>query len=142
MRMFDAPEHDDDHVETVDHAEGVDAAIVISFGAVLLGREALAVETFTEVVRYLGGLMADDVITNFRPYFYADGSHGDVIGFFIVEGDRESLDGLRREETFVRKMIRIGAAVANVRVHTLSAGSGAGRVVNIYREVRSELGLI
>ena len=42
----------------------------------------------------------------------------------------------------MRQMLRAGAATDNVRVHTLIAGSDAGRLVNLYREVRAELGLI
>ena len=38
--------------------------------------------------------------------------------------------------------LRAGAAVQNVRVHTMVAGSEAGRLVNMYREVRQELGFL
>jgi len=115
---------------------------MLSFGAVHPGREALAVDVFTEVSRYLGKLLGDDVITSFEPYFFADGQLGDVSGFFIVQGMRERLDELRRDEAFTRLVLRTGAATQNMRVHTLVAGSEAGRLVNLFREVRTELGLI
>ncbi|HEV2369776.1 MAG TPA: hypothetical protein VGR90_07860 [Acidimicrobiales bacterium] len=120
----------------------VDGALMISFGAVLPGREALAVELFTELSRYLGKLLADEVIGAFKPYFFADGQMGDVIGFFLVDGRRDRLDELRRDESFVRMMLRAGAAVEHVRAQTLAAGSQAGRLVNLYEDVRHELGLI
>lgn len=120
----------------------VDGALMLSFGAVHAGREALAVEVFTEVSRFLGRLLADDAITSFEPYFFADGQLGDVSGFFIVQGARERLDELRRDEGFTRLVLRAGAATQNMRVHTLVAGSEAGRLVNLFREVRTELGLI
>jgi hypothetical protein len=116
-------------------------AVMLSFGAVHPGREALAVEQFTEVSRYLGKLLADDVIEGFKPYFFADGMHGDVSGFFIIEGQRERLDALRRKEDFLRVVLRTSAATANVRVHSLIAGSEAGRLVNLYKDVRRDLGL-
>ena len=75
-------------------------------------------------------------------YFFADGMLGDVSGFFLLEGRRERLDGLRRDEAFVRQLLQAGAATRNVRSHALVAGSEAGRLVNLYREVRQELGLI
>jgi hypothetical protein len=106
------------------------------------GRERLAVDLFVEVGRYLGRLMDSGVVSTFRPYFFADGQVGDVSGFFLLEGDREELDALRRDEEFVALLLRAGAATANVRVHTLLAGSDAGRLVNLYREVRQELGLL
>ena len=115
-------------------------ALMLSFGAVHPGREALAVAQFTEVSRYLGKLLADDVIENFKPFFFADGMQGDVSGFFLLEGQRERLDALRRREDFQRLVLRTGAATANVRVHSLIAGTEAGRLVNLYRDVRSELG--
>jgi DASS family divalent anion:Na+ symporter len=76
------------------------------------------------------------------PIFYADGQVADVIGFFLIEGHRESLDVVRRRGDFVRQVLRLGAATANVRVQTLVAGTEAGRLVHLYRGIRSELGLI
>ena len=132
---------DDDLVEYPAHAP-IDGALMVSFGAVHTGREALAVELFTELSRYLGKLLADGKVSAFRPFFFADGMMGDVLGFFLIEGRRDALDQLRREEEFVRMILRAGAASQNVRVHTLMAGSQAGRLVRLYGEVRSELGLI
>ena len=127
---------------TVEPHTHIDGAVMISFGAVQTGREALAVDTFVELSRYLGQLLTDGVIAEFQPFFFADGQLGDVSGFFIVEGQRAKLDALRRDEAFLRQILRAGAATENVRVHTLVAGSDAGRLVNLYREVRAELGLI
>lgn len=132
---------DDDLVEYPAHTP-IDGALMVSFGAVHTGRETLAVELFTELSRYLGKLLADGEVSAFRPFFFADGMMGDVLGFFLIEGRRDALDRLRREEEFVRMMLRAGAATHNVRVHTLMAGSQAGRLVRLYGEVRSELGLI
>lgn len=120
----------------------IDGALMVSFGAVLAGRESLALDLFTELSRYLGGLLGDGVITSFQPLFFADGAIGDMIGFFLVEGRRARLDELRRHEDFVRLILRAGAATANVRVHTLVAGSEAGRLVNLYGETRRALGLL
>lgn len=128
--------------EQVPHAPRVDGALMISFGAVHPGRERLAVETFTELSRYLGVLLTEGIVSDFQPFFFADGQMGDVSGFFIIEGNRTDLDALRRQETFVRQLLRAGAATANVRVHTLVAGSDAGRLVNLYRDIRQDLGLL
>jgi len=132
----------DEVPEAVPHPPRVDAALMLSWGAVYPGREALAVELFTEISRYLGRLLADEVITTFEPFFFADGLQVDVSGFFLMQGRRERLDELRRDEAFTRLVLRVGAGAQNVRVHTLAAGSEAGRLVNLYREVRTELGLI
>ena len=133
---FDA----DDVPEGRPHPVHTSGALMLSFGAVHPGREDLAVELFTETSRYLGKLLADEVIEGFKPYFFADGMQGDVVGFFVIEGQRERLDALRRREEFQRLLLRVGAATANVRVESLVAGTEAGRLVNLYKEVRSELG--
>jgi hypothetical protein len=127
---------------TVEPHTRIDGAVMISFGAVQTGREALADDTFFELSRYFGQLLTDGVISAFQPFFFADGQLGDVSGFFIIEGRREQLDDLRRDETFLRHVLHASAATHNVRVHTLVAGSDAGRLVNLYREVRKELGFI
>lgn len=120
----------------------LDGALMISFGSVVPGREQLAVGSFTELSRYLGRLVADERIRGFKPFFFADGLLGDMSGFVLLEGRRDDLDGVRREPEFVRQLLRAGAALAAVRVSTLVAGSEAGRLVNLYRSVRAELGLL
>ena len=133
---------DPDIPDDPEPAEHVSGALMLSFGAVHIGREALAVEMFTEVSRFLGALLADDAITAFSPYFFADGQLNGTSGFFLIEGNRERLDALRREPGFQRLLLRTGAATANVGVNTLIAGTEAGRLVNLYRRVRGELGLL
>lgn len=132
----------DDNPEEREPHEHVDGALMLSFGAVYPGREQLAVGMFEEVSKRIGELLTTGVISSFKPFFFADGMLSDVAGFFILEGRRETLDGVRREEWFQRLLLRAGATVGNVRVHTLIAGSEAGRLVNLYREVRTELGFL
>lgn len=119
----------------------VDGALMVSFGPVKAGREDLAVDLFTELSRFLGRLLGDGAVTGFRPYFFADGPTAGVIGFFLVEGHRDALDALRRQEEFVRMTLRLGAATEALRVQSLVAGSQAGRLVHLYEEVSRELGL-
>ena len=120
----------------------VDGALLVSFGAVHPGRERLAVDTFTELSRFLGERLSDGDLTSFQPFFYGGGAVNGTVGFFLVEGHRERLDDLRNDERFARLLLRAGAATANVRVDPLVAGPEAGRLVNLYREVRDELGLL
>ena len=120
----------------------VDGALMVSFGAAHPGRERLAVETFTELSRFFGERLSDGQISTFQPFFFAGGAVGGTVGFFLVEGRRDALDQLRHHEEFVRLMLRAGAASSDVRVDPLVAGSEAGRLVNLYREVRDELGLL
>jgi len=124
-----------------DHAH-VDGAVMVSFGAVHPGREQLAFDTFTELSRFFGRQLSDGVISSFQPFFFADGAVRGTIGFFLLEGRRDALDALRRDDAFLRLQLRASAATADVRVDTLVAGSEAGRLANLSREVRDELGLL
>jgi hypothetical protein len=123
-----------------DHTH-VDGALLVSFGPPHPGRERLAGEVFTELSRAFGRRLSDGELSSFQPFFFADGSVGGMTGFFLLEGRRDVLDGLRRDESFVRLLLRASAAHADVRVDTLVAGSEAGRLVNLHREVHDELGL-
>ena len=115
---------------------------MVSFGAVHPGRERLAVDTFTELSRFFGERLSDGHLTSFQPFFYGSGAVGGTVGFFLLEGHRDRLDDLRNDGSFARLLLRAGAATANVRVEVLLAGPEAGRLVNLYREVRDELGLL
>ena len=132
----------DEDVPPLDEHEHVSGALMLSFGEIHPGRENAAVAAFREMARYFGRLLSEGVITEFKPYFFADGPLGDVLGFFIVEGRREKLDELRRDEEFRRVHLRMGATSEHVRVNTMAAGSAAGRLANLYRDVRVELGLL
>src|SRR5207245_5976451 len=97
-------EHDEDiRPLSVDH---VDGALLISFGAVHVGREALAVDQFTELSRYLGRVLAEGAISGFRPYFFADGRSGDVVGFLLLEGRRDRLAPPRPQEGLPRHVAK------------------------------------
>jgi hypothetical protein len=120
----------------------VDGALLVSFGAVHPGREQLALDTFTELSRFFGRHLSDGVISSFQPFFFADGAVRGTVGFFLLEGRRDALDELRRDESFMKLQLRAASAMAEVRVDTLIAGSEAGRLANLYREVRDELGLL
>lgn len=120
----------------------VDGALMVSFGSVHPGRERLAVDTFTELSRFFGERLSDGDVTSFQPFFYGGGSVGGIVGFFLLEGHRERLERMRNAEGFGRLLLRAGAAHANVRVDSLLAGPEAGRLVNQFREVRDELGLL
>ena len=124
------------------HHTHVDGALMVSFGAVHPGRERLAVDTFTELSRFFGERLSEGDLTSFQPFFYGAGAVGGTVGFFLLEGHRDRLDVLRDDEAFARLLLRAGAATANVRVDALLAGPEAGRLVNLYREVRDELGLL
>jgi hypothetical protein len=129
-------------VSDAGHHTHVDGALMVSFGAVHPGRERLAVDIFTELSRFFGERLTDGDLTSFQPFFYGSGAVGGTVGFFLLEGHRDRIQAMQASEAFARLLLRAGAATTNVRVDPLLAGPDAGRLVNLYREVRDELGLL
>jgi hypothetical protein len=123
----------------VGHEQHITGGLMLTFGAAHPGREQLAVEVFRSLSRFLGEVLADHLICSFKPYFYAAGGVGTTAAFFLVEGDRDQLEALRRRDDFQRLLLRAGTATADVRVHALVAGAAAGRLANLYRDVFGEL---
>lgn len=144
--MSDSDVFDDEHPEEVpterEPIEHVDGALMVSFGAVVPGRERLASENFVEVSQYFGKLRADGRISDFRLYFFADGQFAETNGFWILQGRRRDLDAIRTDEEFIRLFARGTASNQNVRIENLWAGATAGRIANVYREARREIGLL
>lgn len=138
----DVPYPDDVPTDPEDPPEHIDGMLMISFGRVQPGRETLAIDTFTEISRFLGKQVAEDAISSFKPCFYADGQEAGSIGFFLVEGHRENLDALRRQAEFVQMVLKMGAATTQIGVHTLIAGTQAGRLVHLYQQLHGDLGLL
>ncbi len=120
----------------------VDGALSVSFGAPHPGRERLALDSFTDLSKFLGACLADGELTSFQPFFFAAGPVAGTIGFVLAEGRREVVGDLLHRESFVRLVLQMRAASENVRVEVLVAGSEAGRLVNLYREVCEDLGLL
>jgi len=133
----------DEDLEPVARPEHINAALMLSFGGVQPGREALAGDVYQEVYRFLGRVLAEGRIQRFKPYFFADGQLFDMIGFFLLEAhDRAELLALRQDEEFERLLAKAAAVTQTLRMSILNSGAAAGRVLNLHQTVREELGLV
>jgi hypothetical protein len=118
----------------------INAALMLSFGEVVPGREHLASESLVEVSRFLGSALSDDRISHFTPYFFADGPLADVVGFFLIEAEsRSQLFDLRTDQEFEEILAKAVISVRNIRLNTMHTGSEAGRILNLHRRVRDEI---
>lgn len=116
-----------------------DEALFIGWGEVVRGREKKAVEVFNESVQYYGQLQQDGQIESIDAWFLAPHG-GDLDGFFLLRGDREQLDEVRRSPEFERLQTRAGMIVDRTGTVNAYTGEALGRLMGQFQEAAGELG--
>ena len=116
-----------------------DQALFLGWGEIVRGRESQAVDVFNESVQYYGQLQESGRIESFEAWFLSPHG-GDLGGFILLRGERESLDEIARSPEFERLQTR--AAMIAERTGTLNAytGEALGRLMGVFQESAGELG--
>ncbi len=81
-----------------------DAAILIRWDRSLPGREQQGLSLFGNALEYYGTLQSQGTIESFEPVLLSPGS-GDLNGFILIRGSADKLAALKRDDTFVERMI-------------------------------------
>jgi hypothetical protein len=116
-----------------------DDALFLGWGEVARGREQKAVEVFGEVIAYYGQLQQDGKIESFEPYFLAPHG-GDLGGFVLLHGERESLDEIARSDEFQRLQTRTAMIVdGSGTVHAIT-GEALAQSLATFQEAAGDLG--
>ena len=103
------------------------------------GREAGAVAAFGEGVQYFGELAARGEIESFESFFL-DAHGGDLNGFFLVRGERASLDRLRyNDERFQRWITKAQLNVDGIGVLGAVTGETLGQQMAVFTAAAAEL---
>ena len=77
-----------------------DSVLFLGWNRSIAGREQQAMQLFQKVIEFYGQLQAEGRIESFEPVILA--AHGgDLNGFFLLRGDAEKLDEVRRDDTFI-----------------------------------------
>ena len=114
-------------------------ALFLGWGPVVRGRELKATEVFQETLTYYGTLQQDGRIDSFEPVLI--GPHGgDLAGFILLRGARDSLDRVRSSEEFQRLIVRAASIVDNVGVIDAYTGEALAQQMARFRTVSEELG--
>jgi hypothetical protein len=114
-------------------------AIFIGWGAPVRGREQKGLEVFGETVELWGRLQQEGKLESFEPVFI--GPHGgDLQGFFLLRGERATLDEIARSEEFERVATRAGFIVESFGVLPAYCGEGIQAPMAIYQAAAAELG--
>jgi hypothetical protein len=116
-----------------------DDGLFIGWGEVVRGREAKAVEVFTEAVAYYSKLQEQGQIESFEPWFLAPHG-GDLGGFIIVRGERERLDEVVRSEQFEKLQTRVAMIVDGSGFVQAAAGESLARGMGQFQEAIADLG--
>lgn len=109
-----------------------DTALFVGFGAPARAREPQALALFEQWVGYCSDLRERGEIESFEPVLL-DAHGGDLAGFFLLRGDGERLDRLRRDGDFRRLSARAQLVVEGFGVVGAHAGDALTEQLAIYR---------
>jgi hypothetical protein len=113
-------------------------ALFVGWGTVVRGREQMALQVFRETVEFWGRAQQDGRIESFEPIFL-EPHGGDLVGFFLVRGDRDRLQEIRVSEEFSRIVARAGAIVDGFGVVTAYGDEEIARLRGQFEELAGEL---
>ena len=114
-------------------------ALFIGWGDVVRGREKQSLQVFQESVEYWGKLQQEGRIEGFDVYLLAPHG-GDLNGFAILRGERQSLAEIRFSDEFERLIARASAIIQSPGVVPAYSGEALGRQMAIFQDVANEFG--
>lgn len=109
-----------------------EAALFISWGQPVRGREKRANEQMRESVRYWERLQAEGQIE--RCDWAALSGHEDLWGIALLRGTAEQIDVVRRSEEFGRNILRVSLVADRVGVADAMVDEGAAQGMNVWDE--------
>ena len=112
--------------------------LFIGWGAPVRGREAKSLEVFNEAIAYAGRLQEEGRIESSEIVLLTPHG-GDLYGFQLLRGSRESLDAVRADEEFQRLTFRAGLIVEGLGVVPALLGESLGQGIQLYQEQLGEL---
>ena len=115
------------------------AALFIGYGPPMPGRERQSLQVFGEAIQYYGSLQQQGQIENFESVFL-EPHGGDLSGFFLLRGDRDTLNRVRYTEEFLRLTNRAGLVVQNIGIVSAFIGEEQNRLFQDFLAQVSALG--
>jgi hypothetical protein len=115
-----------------------DAALFIGWGNAVRGRERQALNVFGEAVGFWTKLQQDGEVESFETVFL-EPHGGDLLGFFLVRGEREALAALRVRDDVVRLNLRASLIVENFGFVGGAVGSGIDQQMGFFQAGIDEL---
>lgn len=110
-----------------------DRMLFISWKEPARGREARALEIFSEALAILGGRQQDGRIESFDVGLFDP--NGALGGYILVKGSQEQISELQASEDFRRNTTESAVAVDGIAHHGGVTGEGVGENLGRYQEV-------
>ena len=115
-----------------------DHALFVGWGEVVTGREQQATRVFGETMEYFGRLQQQGEIAGVEPFFL-EPHGGDLGGFFLLRGDRDSLAELRWSDELQRINSRATMIVEGFGVVGAEFGDRIQAQMQLFLEAAGEL---
>lgn len=113
------------------------SAIIFSYTRPAVGREAKAMEGFTDAMTFFGKLAADGKCGEPMPYLAPSGR-----GMMIIHGEREALVEILGSEDFAKLYMKVTFAAPDITYEMVSAGEGVLDVMQAWSSVGLDLGYL
>lgn len=113
-------------------------ALFVGWGAIITGREKTAAKVLGEAMEYLQRLQREAAIESvevvtLEPY------GGDLQGFVLIKGEKDSLARLRVNDEFVRLIVGVQLVHSNVRVVGAYTGAEMQQLFQMWDEQEDRL---
>lgn len=110
-----------------------DAALFIGWDRPVAGKESMAVELFATAQNYFEKQQKKGLVESFEPVLISAHA-GDLNGFMLVRGTPENLAQIRRDDEFLKIVIRCNVALTHFGVVEAYRGQSIKKVMDIYRQ--------
>ena len=111
------------------------AAIMFTYGRAAPGREAKALEVFTDSLTFWGKLAADGKCGEPMVYLAPSG-----LGMMIIHGERETLFEILGTDEFAKLYTKVTFSVPEIKYEIVAAGEGVQEQMQVWGAVGLELG--
>jgi hypothetical protein len=117
------------------------AALFVSWGRPLQGRESKALEVFSQVMEHYAGLEQQKKVAAHRTYLTTTGSMERLGGFMVIEGSVEQLRSVVDSDEWTTLWLRAEHCVGAVEIVHCVMGSEIQKYIGKTLEVRRGLGI-
>jgi hypothetical protein len=115
-----------------------DSGLFVGFGLPVRGRERQAIKVFNEAFEYYSRLQQDGQIESFEPVLL-EPHGGELGGFFLLRGDKDTLARVRGSEEFERLTARAQLITENLGIVSAFLGERLMSEMSVFSQQVEEL---
>ena len=117
------------------------SAIMFSWGAAVVGREAMGLGVFSSALQYFNDLKQKGQIEDIRAYISDSGDIGVNAGFMAVEGSTAQIAAMTERSDYQVLVVKAAHVVTNMRVTPTATGELVMKKIEQLQIARKELGI-